>query len=147
MLDRDWNHPSIVIMSIINEAWGVKGLRDAQERAWLKDAFDRLKQKASPSGRLVVDNSACCQNFHVKTDIADFHQYYSIPDRARDWDKWVAELATRPAWLFSKTVMPKTAKSLYFPSLQLGLLAVRDLAWWFDRDFGGRDHKPAGVFD
>lgn len=152
MLDRDWNHPSIVIMSIINEAWGVRGLRDARERTWLKEAFDRLKQKTNGTGRLVVDNSACCQNFHVKTDIADFHQYYSMPDRARDWDKWVADLASRPAWLFSKQGDAETTGKEPIVLSEFGNWGLpalpKDLAWWFDRDFGGREiTRPAGVFD
>ena len=52
-------------------------------------------------GRLLVDNSPCCDNYHLKTDIDDYHQYYSIPDNADRWDKWVADFATRPAWAFS----------------------------------------------
>ena len=152
MLDRDWNHPSIVIMSIINEAWGVKGLRDARERDWLKQAYDRLKPKAAAAGRLVVDNSPCCENFHLKTDIADFHQYYSIPDRAREWDKWVADLASRPAWLWSKhgDAAPTGKEPIVLSEFGNWGLPVlpKELPWWFERDFGGREiTRPAGVFD
>jgi Glycosyl hydrolases family 2, sugar binding domain/Glycosyl hydrolases family 2 len=152
MLDRDWNHPSVVIMSVINEAWGVKGLRDARERDWLKQAYDRLKPKAAAAGRLVVDNSPCCENFHLKSDIADFHQYYSIPDRAREWDKWVADLASRPAWLWSKhgDAAPTGKEPIVLSEFgNWGLPALpKELPWWFERDFGGREiTRPAGVFD
>jgi hypothetical protein len=100
MVARDWNHPSIVIQSLINEAWGID-MRQADERAGLAAWFDAAKTKTAPLGRLIVDNSACCDNFHVKSDIDDFHQYYSIPDNAASWDKWVADFGSRPKWSFS----------------------------------------------
>ncbi|HEX8707692.1 MAG TPA: glycoside hydrolase family 2 TIM barrel-domain containing protein, partial [Pyrinomonadaceae bacterium] len=59
---RDWNHPSIVIQSIINESWGAD-LKQAEQRRWLRAAFGRAKQLTAPLGRLIVDNSACCENF------------------------------------------------------------------------------------
>ena len=34
MVERDWNHPSIVIQSIINESWGID-LNQPEQRAWL----------------------------------------------------------------------------------------------------------------
>lgn len=152
MLDRDWNHPSIVIMTIINEAWGVDGLKEEHTRRWLKEAFARLKPAAARAGRLVVDNSPCCRNFHMQTDIADFHQYYSIPDRSRDWDKWVADLGARPAWLWSSHGDASHTGSEPIVLSEFGNWGLpelpRELPWWFGRDFGGREiTRPAGVFD
>ena len=40
--------------------------------------------------RLVVGNSPCFTNFHVVTDIEDFHNYYGMPDHHRQWQEWVA---------------------------------------------------------
>jgi beta-galactosidase/beta-glucuronidase len=31
MIERDWNHPSLVVVSIINESWGAN-LREAPQR-------------------------------------------------------------------------------------------------------------------
>lgn len=73
ILDRDGNHPSIVIWTIINEDWGMRGCEDAAHRAWLADTYDWLK--ALDPTRLVVDNSPCNSNFHVKSDLNDFHYY------------------------------------------------------------------------
>ncbi len=151
-LERDWNHPSVVIQSIINEAWGVRGLREEQTRKWLKDAFNRLAPEAAKAGRLTVDNSPCCQNFHLKTHIADFHQYYSIPDNRAAWDKWVADLASRPAWLWSKNgdAEPTGKEPIVLSEFgNWGLPMLPDkLPWWFERDFNGREvTRPAGVFD
>src|SRR3954452_19397780 len=100
IMARDWNHPCIAVQTIMNESWGIN-LKQEEQRRWLRNAFDRIKAIVAPLGRLVVDNSACEGNFHVKTDIEDFHQYYSMPDQAPLWDKWLSELASRPEWTFS----------------------------------------------
>lgn len=98
MVERDWNHPSIGIWTIINESWGVD-LTDASQRRWLVETYDWLKE-LDPT-RLVVDNSACWGNAHVKTDIADFHVYQAMPDHADRWRAWIADYARRPSWLFA----------------------------------------------
>jgi beta-galactosidase/beta-glucuronidase len=85
MLERDWNHPSIGIWTIINESWGID-LTDPSQRAWLAETYDWLKE-LDPT-RLVVGNSACWGNFHVATDIADFHIYYAMPDHYNQWRDW-----------------------------------------------------------
>lgn len=99
ILHRDSNHPSIVIWTLINEDWGTRLVEDASDRRWLKETFDWLKD-ADPS-RLVVDNSACHNNFHVKTDINDYHYYRSIPERRAEWDKLTEEFASGADWTFS----------------------------------------------
>jgi hypothetical protein len=99
ILERDWNHPSIIIWTIINENWGTNLSHDPEHRAWLAETFAWLK-KRDPL-RLVVDNSACFGNFHVVTDIEDFHNYYAMPDRYSDWRDWVAAFANRPHWTFA----------------------------------------------
>lgn len=99
MVERDWNHPSIIIWTIINEGWGVDLMSNPDHRAWLSATYAYLKE-LDPH-RLVVGNSPCWGNFHVVTDIEDFHNYYSIPDHHRKWREWVQVFATRPAWSFA----------------------------------------------
>jgi hypothetical protein len=99
ILERDWNHPSIIIWTIINENWGTNIGFDAAHRAWLSETYDYIKS-VDPF-RLVVDNSACHGNFHVVTDIEDMHNYYAIPDHYQNWRDWVAGLASRPPWTFA----------------------------------------------
>ena len=99
MVERDWNHPSIIIWTIVNEGWGVELAVNADHRKWLRSTFEYLK-KRDPH-RLVVGNSACFTNFHVITDIEDFHNYYSIPDHYRSWRQWVETFAARPSWSFA----------------------------------------------
>ena len=147
MVQRDWNHPSIIIVSIANESWGLK-LDQAADRAWLKSAYHQARQIVP--GWLVEDNSPCCHNFHVSTDLADFHQYDSIPDHAADFDRFVGDLAGRPGWLFSPhgDAEPKGNEPLMLSEFgNWGLPFVpKQKPWWFSR---ARDEKdltlPAGI--
>jgi hypothetical protein len=99
MVDRDWNHPSIIIWTIVNENWGVDLAVNAGHRAWLADMYTELKN-LDPH-RLVVGNSPCFTNFHVVTDIEDFHNYYAMPDHYKKWKEWVQTFASRPPWTFA----------------------------------------------
>ena len=99
ILRRDGNHPSIVTWTIINEDWGTRLVENADHRQWLKDTYDWLK--AVDPSRLVVDNSGCIPNFHVKTDINDYHYYRSVPERRAEWEKLTQEFADGADWTFS----------------------------------------------
>ena len=140
MVERDWNHPCLVILSLINESWGIN-LKEAADRQWLTQAYQEAK-KIVP-GWLVDDNSACYDNFHVATDIADYHTYYAIPDHAGDFDRFVADLAQRPGWLFSPygDASPKGDEPLVLSEFgNWGLPRIpHDKPWWFSRHNGGSE--------
>ena len=149
MIERDWNHPSIVIVSIINESWGAN-LKEAPQREWLKQAYADAK-KIVP-GWLVVDNSACCDNFHMATDIADFHQYNAIPDHASDFDRFIEDMARRPGWLFSpyNDAAPRGDEPLVLSEFGIwGLPKLPDpKPFWFSRPSLGDEQRitlPDGV--
>lgn len=149
MVARDWNHPSILIQSIINESWGIN-LKNSDERAWLRDMTQRAQAAVAPLGRLVVDNSPCCENFHMRSDLDDFHQYYSIPDNAAKWDAWVADFASRPKWSFSQHGdAQRTGKEPLIVS-EFGNWGLPQLPatrpWWFARS-NAEITRPAGVYD
>jgi hypothetical protein len=99
ILARDGNHPSIVTWTIINEDWGTRLIENSDHRQWLKDTYDWLKAK--DPRRLVVDNSACIPNFHVKTDINDYHYYRSVPERRAEWEKLTQEFADASDWTWT----------------------------------------------
>ncbi|MBI1173565.1 glycoside hydrolase family 2 [bacterium] len=99
ILERDGNHPSIVIWTLINEAWGTRLDKDAGQRRWLAAMYDWLK--ALDPTRLVCDNSPCQGNFHVKGDLDDFHYYRSVPDWRAEWDQLTAELAAGADWTWT----------------------------------------------
>jgi hypothetical protein len=152
MVERDWNHASIVIQSVINEGWGVDLAHKEETRRWLRSAFDRAKKLTAPLGRVVVDNSACCDNFHLKTDIEDNHRYNSIPDEYRPFDSWVADFASRPKWNFSPFGDAETTGREPLVVSEFGNWGLprlpKELPWWFERGFGDRPiTRPAGLFD
>ena len=147
MVERDWNHPCLVILSLINESWGIN-LKEAADRQWLKQAYQEAK-KIVP-GWLVDDNSACYDNFHVATDVADYHTYSAIPDYAANFDRFVEDLARRPGWLFSPygDASPKGDEPLVLSEFgNWGLPRIpHDKPWWFSRDNGDSEiTKPEGI--
>lgn len=149
MIARDWNHPSIVAVSLINESWGAN-LKQTHDRDWLKQFYARAKPLLP--GWLVDDNSACCDNFHMASDIADFHTYDSIPDQAGDFDRFVADLAGRPNWLWSPNNDAQVNADAPLMLSEFGNWGLphlpEPLPWWFDRDFGGREiTRPGGLAD
>ena len=120
------------------------------QRAGLAAWFDAAKRRRRRSGGS-VDNSACCDNFHVKSDIDDFHQYLDS-DNAASWDKWVADFASRPKWSFSPhgdAVRTGQEPLVVSEFGNWGLPELPDpLPWWFPRDFDGRAiTRPAGLYD
>lgn len=155
MLRRDHNHPSLVIISIINESWGIN-MADEGHRQWLAEMYDYAKS-LDPS-RLVVDNSACGGNFHVKTDIEDFHAYFQIPDQAPAYISWIEDFSQRPAWTFGGGAKRRGFEPLVLSEFgNWGLPRLSNLArvygredpWWFGtrRSPSREATSPAGVQD
>ncbi len=87
MVERDGNHPSIVIWSLYNEEWGldwdIAGSPARTEAA--ARAYDVLR--GLDATRPIVENSGWS---HVKSDLVDWHYYE--PDLA-EWRRAVAQLA------------------------------------------------------
>jgi hypothetical protein len=99
MVARDWNHPAIVIWTIVNENWGTDLVHSAGDRQWLAETVDWARQ-LDPT-RLIVDNSPCSPNFHVKTDLDDFHFYSAMPEGMDRWQAFTQAFAGRPAFTFT----------------------------------------------
>jgi hypothetical protein len=144
------DHPSVVIWTIVNEDWGTDLRYSEADRAWLHRMATRLRQ-LDPT-RLVVDNSACATpdgpNFHVDTDIADFHRYAAMPDAAERWRAQMAELAGRPPWLWSDhgDAVRRGGEPVVLSEFGTWALpdpAVLDGAWWSST--GDPPARPASV--
>ncbi len=88
MIERDYNHPSIVIWSPYNESWGLEFRSDTDVQQYLSDLYQQIK--AWDSTRLIVDNSGWR---HVTTDIADSHKY---TDNTYEWNDYLSQLETAP---------------------------------------------------
>src|SRR4029079_1212266 len=103
MLLRDFNHPSLIIWTLVNEDWGTALPLSADDRRWVRELYQR--GTALDPTRLVVDKSACVHgwgpNIHVQTDLDDFHIYANIPDQARAWEHSLDQFNLRPLWTFS----------------------------------------------
>jgi Glycosyl hydrolases family 2, TIM barrel domain len=103
MVETMGSHPSLIAWSIVNEDWGTDLRHGSRDRRWLRTTVDWLR--SIDPGRLVVDNSACetnhGPNFHLRTDLADFHAYRSMPDGASRWRALVDDFAQSPGWLWS----------------------------------------------
>lgn len=103
MIRRDFNHPSLIIWTIVNEDWGTALPLSASDRAWVAAMYRRCKE-LDPT-RLVVDNSACPHpwgpNIHVHSDLDDFHIYANIPDHARGFEASIEQFGLRPLWTYS----------------------------------------------
>lgn len=94
MVERDGNHPSIVIWGLYNEEWGLDwDIPDSPERAAAaRHAYDALQ--ALDASRPIVENSGWA---HVRSDLVDWHYYDEDPGA---WAANVAGLAagTRDDW-------------------------------------------------
>lgn len=99
MIARDGNHPCIVAWSIVNESWGVDLVGDGAQRAWLDEMVDFVR--AADSSRIIIDNSACKPNFHMRSDLNDFHFYVSIPDQRDRWDDFLEHWTNHPSATYS----------------------------------------------
>ncbi|HKF85568.1 MAG TPA: glycoside hydrolase family 2 TIM barrel-domain containing protein [Candidatus Limnocylindrales bacterium] len=149
------NHPSIVAWTIINEDWGTRVRWEARDRMWLRSTYDWLK--ALDSSRIVVDNSACeteqTPNFHVRTDLADFHLYYLAPDNAARWRSSIDDFASRPAWLWSphgdadergdEPLVLSEFGGWGLPQITPLLADRRREPWWFAT--GNLYYRPTGI--
>ncbi|RWZ54504.1 glycoside hydrolase family 2 [Halobacillus fulvus] len=82
MIERDYNHPSIIVWSLYNEEWGLEWdlENDKEKQDHVEELYDQIK-KLDPS-RLICDNSGWR---HVKTDLNDYHRYFVAPDQIEAW--------------------------------------------------------------
>lgn len=88
MIERDYNHPSIVVWGPYNESWGLEFRSQADVQVYLRDLYDQIK--AWDPTRLVVDNSGWR---HVTTDIADSHKYTA---NKFEWSDYLTQLENAP---------------------------------------------------
>jgi len=70
-VERDYNHPSIIIWVPINESWGVPDLRDPRQQSHLKSLYTLTH--SLDASRLVIDNEGW--EHTDMTDLFALHDY------------------------------------------------------------------------
>lgn len=72
MINRDYNHPSVISYILFNETWGIT--HNVNTDNWIRSMYALTKAK-DPSGRLVEDMSPCNNDHLQPTDLNTFHIY------------------------------------------------------------------------
>ncbi|MDE2127791.1 MAG: hypothetical protein KGJ62_14510 [Armatimonadetes bacterium] len=147
---RDAHHPCIIAWTVINEAWGID-LADGEQRDWLAGEVTRLRRIAPDW--MVVDNSACGDNFHVVTDICDYHAYFNIPDATAAFEKLLAAAAEPDAPWWSpfgdarksgdEPLLLSEFGNWGLPSLRAVYAAEGPSPWWMETGDGAT--HPGGM--
>ena len=75
-MERDYNHPSIIIWVPINESWGVPNLRDTRQQNYLKELY--TLSHSFDNSRLVIDNDGW--EHTDMTDLFAIHDYTRTGD-------------------------------------------------------------------
>ncbi|MFO7881117.1 MAG: glycoside hydrolase family 2 TIM barrel-domain containing protein [Kosmotogaceae bacterium] len=124
-LERDITHPSLCIYSIINESWGIN--LDIQEhRDWLESIFYKIK--SIYPDLVLIDNSPCMGNYHLISDINDYHFYTSAIDREELWNFYIDDFTENPQNKFYKGYEENT-KNLPLLVSEFGNWSLPGLKW------------------
>lgn len=125
-LRRFSNHPSFVMLSLINESWGIDLTENStqEDREWLRKMFEKAKQLDST--RIYVDNSACPWNYHIKSDIDDYHFYNAFPYHNEIWKKRIKDFASGDYRTFLETPSEKLPKLVS----EFGVWGLSDPKTW-----------------
>ena len=150
------HHPSIGIWTLFNEGWGIDLDDNPDDRSWLIETFDFAKALVPTS--LVVDNSPCFpRNYHMKSDIEDFHWYNAFPLQNEEFARTTRAFADRAPWAWSPhgDAVKSGAEPLICSEFGVwGLPHPRDILekdgaepWWFEsgHDWNGGAAYPHGI--
>jgi beta-galactosidase/beta-glucuronidase len=76
VIERDFNHPSIIAWVPMNNSWGVADLQDAPEQQHFVQSLYHLAKSLDPT-RLVIDNDGW---EHLETDVFTIRDFMNEPD-------------------------------------------------------------------
>ncbi|MHA1657705.1 MAG: glycoside hydrolase family 2 protein, partial [Promethearchaeota archaeon] len=82
-IERDYNHPSIIAWTVLNEGWGIQGAHRNPEMADYTVSLYHLMKSLDPT-RLIIDNDGW---FHTKTDLCTIHLYQRYELLANSFDE------------------------------------------------------------
>ncbi len=150
------HHPAVCVWTLFNEGWGIDLDDNPDDRRWLIETFDAAK--ALIPGSLLVDNSACFpRNYHLKTDIEDFHWYNGFPHQNEAFAATAQAFAARAAFAWSPhgDAQKRGDEPLVCSEFGVwGLPHPRDILardgrepWWFEsgHEWNGGAAYPHGI--
>ena len=122
-IERDFNHPSLIIWTLFNEEWGIGSLANT-ERSHRVDWVLQMVQMArqlDPT-RLIHDNSGWS---HLETDLNSFHWYGRDVDGFRTQVKQIneREIGTGKSWNY---IDGRTSRGEPFINNEFSYLAAGD---------------------
>jgi hypothetical protein len=111
MVERDGNHPCIILWGIYNEEWGLdwRCAQDREKREAVARAYDLLA--AADHSRPIIDDSGWS---HVKTDVLDWHYYDNDVKRwgevtaalVNDFSTWFGHQIALDVWYETQLSLP-----------------------------------------
>lgn len=163
MIERDYNRPSVVIVSLYNEEWGIGNdqttsisddmrLWNDEDKQEYLATFYSDAQELDPT-RLICDNSGWA---HVNTDINDYHEYFIVPDRVDAWRDRLDVIGASPEDNYATTRYddPETAPIVVSEFGTWGLPNIERLREqaggdpkWFFSDFLEGLKRPVDIDD
>ncbi|GIN71444.1 beta-glucuronidase [Bacillus sp. J14TS2] len=99
IIDRDYNHPSIIVWTPINESWGVPEIGISRTQQHFSQAIYHLIHSLDPT-RLVISNDGWEM---TETDICGVHSYvHGNKDEVEKYQHFVKSLSTKEEILASE---------------------------------------------
>ncbi|MNS27045.1 Beta-glucuronidase [compost metagenome] len=147
MIDRDFNHPSIIAWSLYNEEWGLEWRlwRDTEKQEHVEGLYDYAKT-LDPT-RPFCDNSGWA---HVKTDINDWHRYFTAPDLVPEWKADLSHCVDKPETNFVAGKQDN-AKDIPVVISEFGVWGLPEVSritdyyqgtpWWFEAQWAGHTEE------
>ncbi|TXT59613.1 MAG: Beta-galactosidase [Promethearchaeota archaeon] len=98
-VERDYNHPSIIVWTVLNEGWGVPGAHRDKRKADYTLSLYHLMRSIDPT-RLIVDDDGW---FHTKTDLCTLHLYKDYDSLADSFEEEKKFQITSPYPIYLKS--------------------------------------------
>ncbi|GIU77645.1 MAG: beta-glucuronidase [Bryobacteraceae bacterium] len=121
-VERDINHPSVVMWAPLNESWGVPDMRDPRQQAHLRTLY-HLTKSLDPT-RPVIDNEGW---EHVETtDLYAVHDY--APNHDALYSRW-AKVEVKPGAALPPNGRPYAAPGFQYNGAPLYLSEFGGIAY------------------
>jgi beta-galactosidase/beta-glucuronidase len=125
-VERDYNHPAIILWIPINESWGVPNLRDKRQQDHLKAMY--MLTHSLDSTRLVIDNDGW-----EHTDMTDLFGLHDYTPQGETLAKKYKDVVTKPG-----AIIPNNGRAALAPGFAYNGTPI------FLSEFGGISYIMPG---